>query len=196
MAKIAEKLEASGFSTFLPQRDGLELAKLGPYLVDRGYDIKQVGRWLNQAIDALDCYQVIDRCGSIVAVTAGRTPDEGLVAEVAMAWLAGKATLKYTDGECRTLIGDSDNPLVDGRTGFTAATNLDEIVPQLCERIRQVEAEVRRPLPLQPDVARKLLLGEKIWIAIEKLNATPEILAEDRIKELGSLLVALFNNQG
>ena len=55
--------------------------------------------------------EVLEACQGLVLNMNRRVPDEGAVAEAAMAWVAGKATVLYKAAS-GSLIQGSDNPLV------------------------------------------------------------------------------------
>lgn len=117
MLRIADALNAAGFKTFVPHSDGMEFALVRPHLVASGHASERVGQWLHEAIFALDTYQVVVRCGSLVFNMNGRVPDEGAVAESTMAWMLGKPVVIYKD-DCRSFVTGRDNPLVVGPGGF------------------------------------------------------------------------------
>src|SRR5688572_5831293 len=87
MQELAAALAAEGFEPFVPHADGMEFAQVHPYLVRQGYDAPRVGRWLHEAVFALDVYQVAVGCCSLVFNMNGRVPDEGGVAELSMSWM-------------------------------------------------------------------------------------------------------------
>ena len=88
MQEIATVLEQAGFKTFLPQRDGIEGYKLGEYMTALGYDMQRSKVMVDQAIFALDTYQVLINCQAVVANLRNRgiLPDDGTISEASMAW--------------------------------------------------------------------------------------------------------------
>jgi hypothetical protein len=56
----------------------------------------------------------------------GRVPDEGAVAEAAMAWMAGKGIVLYKS-DSRSVIQGDDNELVLGLGGFVKVSTVPEI---------------------------------------------------------------------
>src|SRR5690348_8036103 len=117
MSSIAVSLRQVGFEPFVPHADGLEFAKVQPHLAAQGYDPAAAGRLLHEAIFALDVYQVVIGCGSLVMNMNGRVPDEGAVSEAAMAWILGKPVVIYK-ADARTKVSSRDNPLVVGLSDF------------------------------------------------------------------------------
>ncbi len=85
MAELAECLEASGYETFLPQRDGIELVPCVAALVEAGMTKAKASEALSKAIFALDVYQVLVECEATVVNLNGTVPDEGAVSEAAIA---------------------------------------------------------------------------------------------------------------
>src|SRR5215475_5327265 len=132
MEILAEALELAGFKTFLPHRDGFLYRTIVPDLVRAGYPL-EVAQWMvRQAIFALDVYQVLVSCDGPVVNLNGRVPDEGGVAEGAMAWTAGKAVVLFKD-DARSKIDGLDNPLVAGLGGFRLVRHSEEL-PQALTR--------------------------------------------------------------
>src|SRR6266540_3408080 len=103
MEMLAEALEQAGFKTFLPHRDGFLFAAIVPDLRKAGYPL-EVAQWMaRQAIFALDVYHVLIACDGALVNLNGRVPDEGAVAEGALAWTAGKAVVLFKDDARRRL---------------------------------------------------------------------------------------------
>jgi len=67
---------------------------------------------------------VIARCRGLLL--NGRVPDEGAVAETAMAWMAGKVVVLYRS-DSRSFIAGGDNPLVAGLGTFVTVPTIPEI---------------------------------------------------------------------
>jgi nucleoside 2-deoxyribosyltransferase len=139
MAEIARTLEGSGFSVFLPHRDGFVFADVHREFLRGGYESAEASRMIQQAIFWLDTYQVLAGCDGLVLNMNGRVPDEGAVAEAAMAWIAGKAIVLYK-ADSRSLIQGNDNPLVAGLGGFVTVSTIPEIVYAFTQLFR-----ARRP---------------------------------------------------
>lgn len=141
MEQLACALEEAGYCTFLPQRDGLELTGCVESLVANGLPQEEAGRLMSRAIFALDVYQVLWGCGAVVANLNGRVPDEGTVAEAAMAWSRGKPVVGYK-ADSRTAFGGQDNPLVAGLFEFELLQSIDEVVAAVAEALKNsVDAE-------------------------------------------------------
>lgn len=125
MTEIAVALEESGFSVFLPHRDGFEFANLLDVLKTIGVSEAKANRLLNKAIFTLDVYEVLNSDGLILNIN-GRVPDEGATVEAGIAWNAGKRVVIYKN-DARTLINGTDNPLLLGLSGFITIENISEI---------------------------------------------------------------------
>jgi nucleoside 2-deoxyribosyltransferase len=126
MEQIASTLEDAGYTTFLPQRDGLELSECVECLVHSGTAPDEAGRLMSRAIFALDVYQLLHRCDALVANLNGRVPDEGTVSEAAMAWARGKPVVGYK-ADSRTAFDGQDNPLVAGLFAFSLCDSIEEL---------------------------------------------------------------------
>lgn len=117
MESIAHTLEAAGFATFLPHRDGLEFARLKPELEKLGASVEEAAQILDRAIFSLDTYQLLERCDVVVANLNGRVADEGTVVEASLAWHAGKPLVLFK-ADARSMLSGSDNPMLIGLGDF------------------------------------------------------------------------------
>jgi nucleoside 2-deoxyribosyltransferase len=126
MAEIARILEGAGYSAFLPHRDGFLFEDIHREFLRGGYDPAEATAMIQQAIFWVDAYEVVSACQGLVVNMNGRVPDEGAVAEAAMAWMAGKAIVLYKS-DSRSLIQASDNPIVLGLGGFAKVSTIPEI---------------------------------------------------------------------
>ena len=179
MLLISDALLAAGFETFVPHADGMEFAQVCPFLVARGHAPERVGRWLHEAIFALDTYHVVVGCGALVFNMNGRVPDEGAVAEATMAWMLGKPVVAFKE-DARSAIAGRDNPLVVGPVGFEVVRDLDQLGQALALKIaaQPLAADWRMPCP--PGLANVLEIGRRLWAELEALGAKrdPERVAE------------------
>ncbi|MGE0535029.1 MAG: nucleoside 2-deoxyribosyltransferase [Pirellulales bacterium] len=162
MHEIADALAAGGFDPFLPHADGLEFSQVLPELERRGWLHAAAGRLLHEAIFALDVYHVLAGCGSLVFNLNGRTPDEGGVAEMTMAWMVGKPVVIYKE-DVRSAIAGRDNPLVIGQTEFTACEQLEQLTACLQRQIDSLACDADFEWPVPPRLARVLAAGEQFW---------------------------------
>ena len=162
MNAIAASLRNSGFEPFVPHADGLEFAKVQPYLAAQGHDATTVGRLLHEAIFALDVYQVVVGCGSLVLNMNGRVPDEGAVSEAAMAWTLGKPIVIYK-ADARTKVSGRDNPLVVGLSSFETIDEIERLGDTLAARYAALRPEPELAVLCPPHVAQPLAAGERLW---------------------------------
>ncbi len=153
MAEIARTLEGAGFSVFLPHRDGFVFTDVHREFLRGGYDSGEASRMIQQAIFWLDVYEVLAGCQGLVLNMNGRVPDEGAVAEAAMAWMAGKAIVLYK-ADSRSLIQGNDNPLVLGLGNFVKVSTIPEIAYAFTQLFR-----ARRPgkPPTLPQAAKRVV---------------------------------------
>lgn len=139
MEAIAAVLERTGYTTFLPHRDGLEFAQLQPSLIQSGASEAEATRLVEEAIFALDAYMALNGTSAMVANLNGRVPDEGTLIEAAWAWRSGKPLVLYK-ADVRSLFFGVDNPLLRGLAEFELVTSIDDIPGALRQR--------RQPLPI------------------------------------------------
>jgi len=125
MLQIANVIEESGYSVFLPQRDGLEFARLLPALVQRNVSVDNARNVLNHAIFCLDVFQVMNSHGLLLNMN-GRVPDEGAMVEAGIAWAHNRVIVIYKSDD-RSLVEGSCNPLVLGLSDFEYVTEYENI---------------------------------------------------------------------
>ena len=186
MTSIAASLRQAGFEPFLPHSDGLEFAKVQPYLAAQGYDPAAAGRLLHEAIFALDVYQVVVGCGSLVMNMNGRVPDEGAVAEAAMAWALGKPIVIYK-ADARSKVSGRDNPLVVGLSGFETIDQIDALGNALAVRYQELRPDPDCAVPCPPHLKQTLAVGGRLWERLHGLgDARPtDLVAEAIMVQLG-----------
>jgi nucleoside 2-deoxyribosyltransferase len=163
MEMLAETLEQAGFKTFLPHRDGFLYAAILPDITKAGYAL-DIAQWMvRQAIFALDVYQVLIVCDCTVVNLNGRVPDEGAVAEGAMAWTAGKPVVLFKD-DVRAQIDGLDNPLIAGLGAFRIVRRSEDLPKAVIRGLTNYAPPAVRvetlPTPLQSVVCRGQQLAE------------------------------------
>jgi len=169
MTLIGEALRLAGFEPFVPHADGMEFARLEPYLVQHGYDPALAGQVLHQAIFALDVYQVMAGCGSLVLNINGRVPDEGAVAEAAMAWTLGKPIVIFK-ADARSKIAGRDNPLIVGQTDFETVERIELLAERLVARQALVAFDADWETPYPAHLRPTLVAGERLWSRLQSFG--------------------------
>jgi len=168
MAELAAMLEGNGYQTFLPHRDGIEAYFLKAKDA-QGFN-QETELLTEEAIFALDVYQIIERCGSLVFNMNGRVPDEGSVFKTALAFATGKPLLIYKNDNRSTFHGN-DNSMITGLSyTFSTISNLKEIPKELEEVAKKVASEGENPYAgenIPPSVRTVIDLGRKIWGFVE-----------------------------
>ena len=183
MDDLARHLEAAGFDTFLPHRDGLELTRVMEFLIAKGVDPAVAGAITSKAVFALDVYQVLVRCAAIVVNLNGRVPDEGAVSEAAIAWSRGKPVVGYKTDSRSVFLGQ-DNPLVTGLFDFRICSSSEEAVARVQQALAGARDEEEQVGRRNAQLAWYLTLGNRIWSAVEgpdKMAGVVEVL----VRELG-----------
>jgi nucleoside 2-deoxyribosyltransferase len=174
MLHIAEVLAAAGFEPFVPHADGMEFAQLQPFLVARGFESREIGQLLHSAIFALDTYQVVVECGSLVFNMNGRVPDEGAVAEATMAWMLGKPIVLFKE-DARSAIVGRDNPLVIGPGCFQTVADIDRLGEELAAQIARHELDASWQATCPPHLESTLQAGQRLWQALEDLDGNRDL---------------------
>ena len=166
MTAIADQLMESGYTVYLPHRDGMEFRLILDVLIERNWDTPTAAQFLHEAIFALDVYQLVIECEAMVWNLNGRTPDEGAVSEAAMAWVLGKPLIAYQD-DVRSLIQGRVNPLLVGMVEFESVDEIGLIPDTLSAAINN--QEITSPvstdqLPLK--VQKAVKAGQVLWKAL------------------------------
>ncbi len=179
MLQIAEVLSRAGFQPFVPHADGMEFAQVRPYMIARGHCGEQVGHWLHAAIFALDTYQVVVGCGTLVFNMNGRVPDEGAVAEATMAWMLGKPVVVFKE-DARSAIAGRDNPLVVGPANFELVGDIEQLGEALAAKLAVHPLNEDWQVPCPPHLGQTLNIGQRLWLELEALGPQrdPERIAE------------------
>ena len=129
-------LEAAGYDTFLPQRDGFLFADLVERIKKRVGSVAEAERIALELIFHLDVYQVCVGCDATVLNLNGRVPDEGAVSEAALCFRSERPLVIYKN-DARSLIAGRDNPLVVGLTGFEVVDAIEKIPAALAQLANQ-----------------------------------------------------------
>lgn len=153
MDSIAATLEAAGFATFLPHREGLEFAKLKPELEKLGASAGEAAHMLDRAIFSLDTFQLLRRCDAVVANLNGRVADEGTVVEASLAWHAGKPLVLFK-ADARTMLSGSDNPMLVGLGDFDVIDRLSALPDAVRQAVaRDRSRRIKRTLESGAEIA-------------------------------------------
>ncbi len=189
MTAIADALCREGYAVYLPHRDGMEFRLVLDVLVSRGFDKAEAAAFLHAAIFALDVYQLAIECDAMVWNLNGRVPDEGAVAEAAMAWTLGKPLVAYKD-DVRSLITGRDNPLLVGMVEFKTISNMNDLPKVLSQEILHYDGsqitEDRFPRRVQIIVQQ----GRQLWQAMSQHHLELNIAEHDEI--IADLVIELF----
>ena len=193
MTAIAETLERAGYDTFLPHRDGLE-AHLLKYVNDPRANfirIPPANRFLSRAAFALDIYQILERCDALVMNMNGRVPDEGAVAETAVAFSAGKPLVIYKNDH-RTLLNGQDNSMVMGLSEtFSTVDRMDRIPAEVGLSLDREERKGRSPYrgeSIPGNVREVLVFGERVWNFLNRLRPSSSPRGKEEIAHLKELV--------
>lgn len=166
MTAIADLLTKTGYSVYLPHRDGMEFRLVLEVLVERNWDSPTAAQFLHEAIFALDVYQLVMECEAMVWNLNGRTPDEGAVSEAAMTWMLGKPLIAYQD-DVRSLIQGRVNPLLVGMVDFESVDQIELIPNALSVSITNHELRPAVSLTELPiKVQKAVQAGQVLWDAL------------------------------
>ena len=126
----------------------------------------QVRKW----VFALDMYQLLERCQTLVFNLDGRTPDDGSVVETAAAFAAGKPIVIYKTTPI-TMLAGADNPMVEGLSDDLGYVEDVAAVPQGRRRSGRGGRQAAYSYAGPPNVAALISEGEEVWEVLEGLRA-------------------------
>lgn len=135
MAEIASAIEEIGYKTFLPQRDGLELAKIRNYLTVSQLNDININEYLEKSIFALDIYHLLTSNAVIINVN-GRVPDEGAMVEAGAAWASGIPIVLYKN-DSRSVFDGRDNPMLFGLANYEYVNSIEKIPEKISKAIKK-----------------------------------------------------------
>jgi nucleoside 2-deoxyribosyltransferase len=188
---IASALESAGYTTYLPQRDGIEVGKvmqLVNYPLLDGKLAEMVMLEVRKWVFALDMYQLLERCPSLVFNLDGRTPDDGSVVETAAAFTAGKPIVIYKTTPI-TMLAGADNPMVEGLSSIWAYVNeASAVAPALAKAIAAAKPYTYNP---PPNVASLMSEGKLVWDVLETLRGHPTETPAELVAWLNAIGKAL-----
>ncbi|MEA2418477.1 MAG: hypothetical protein QOE60_683 [Thermoleophilaceae bacterium] len=194
---IATALEDAKFTTYLPQRDGIEVGKVMGLLnhpMLEGTTIAQhvmlqVRKW----VFALDMFQLLERCQSLVFNLDGRTPDDGSVVETSAAFAAGKPIVIFKTTPI-TMLAGADNPMVEGLSTSWSYVGGAAAVPKAVSAA--VAAMAKQPYTYAgpPNVAALMGEGKEVWDVLEGARALPKETPEQWIEWLFAIAKELLGD--
>ena len=179
MRAISRRLKDAGFETYLPHEDGLEFASVVGIVTRQIHSSSAANLVVSRAIFALDVYKLLEWSDAIVANMNGRVPDEGTVAEAALAWRSRKAVVLYKD-DVRSLVNGIDNSMWSGLGEF-------RIVHQVEEIPKSIEIAMRNRTPVDKRIENTAAEGKQIAGELDSLRES-----STKNEELARFLVHLF----
>ncbi|WP_462324246.1 nucleoside 2-deoxyribosyltransferase [Desulfoplanes sp.] len=175
MSNIADALEAYGFKTYLPHRDGFEFSELSPSLTKTGVPPQKAQQLLNKIIFNFDIYNLL-QCDATVFNMNGRVPDGGSIVEASVTWACGHPLVIYKD-DPRTLEFGIDNPMITGLADFTKVQTIADIPKTIHTEIKNTI----KPMDIHsyPEKLKKTFqTGQKIAKIKEKYTDNMKICNE------------------
>jgi len=123
----------------------------------------RVRKW----VFALDVFQLLGRCESLVFNLDGRVPDDGSVMEVSAAFTAGRPLVIYKTTPI-TMLANADNPMIEGLSStWSYVEDVAELPAALDAAIASAPAGTFVPLP---HVAALLEQGADVGDVLQRLR--------------------------
>ena len=171
MTDIAERLCAAGYEVYLPHRDGMEFRHVLDELIARGWPAVTAGQFLHAAIFALDVYQLVAECGSMVVAAT-------------LVVILGKPLVAYKD-DFRSMITGRDNPLLAGLVDFDLLVDKQHITAALARAIDNCHSSPLGLSILPPSVQKAVGQGSLLWTAMQNQSAQGDnFILADVVAEL------------
>lgn len=165
MTAIANVLEEAGYGVFLPHRDGLEAYMMNMVNSPLNINLSALRDPVSRAIFALDVYQIVERCDYFVFNMNGRVPDEGGVAETAIAYSAGKPIVIYKN-DSRTAFNGSDNSMVSSLADSARVSDIKKIpkaIKMVSDRFKKLGDSPYKGDNIPPVMRDTIKLGRNVW---------------------------------
>ena len=165
MSAIAAVIEEAGYGTFLPHRDGLESLLMRFVNSPLNVDLLGSRHLIDRSIFSLDVYQIVERCELFVLNMNGRVPDEGAVAETAIAFAAGRPIVIYKN-DVRSAFKGGDNSMIMGLSGSSKVSDIKRIPAELRRASKSLEALGKTLYAgenMPPLMRETVRLGRTIW---------------------------------
>jgi nucleoside 2-deoxyribosyltransferase len=170
---VAAALEAAHYTTYLPQRDGIEVGRV-MQLVDHpileGWIAEDVMAVVRKWVFALDMFQLLERCKSLVLNLDGRVPDDGSVVETAAAFTAGKPIVIYKTTPI-TMLAGTDNPMVQGLSSTWSYEDALTALPATLASAVSGAAPYQYSPPA--NISSLIQEGSRVWDVLEALRGMP-----------------------
>ncbi|MBF0452007.1 MAG: nucleoside 2-deoxyribosyltransferase [Candidatus Magnetomorum sp.] len=172
MNTVAQVLEQAGYSVFLPQRDGLEAYVLKYINTPLNTRLFYIRDQIDQAIFALDVYQIVKRCHAVLVNLNGRVPDEGAIVEASIAFSCNKPVLFYKN-DCRAPFSGRDNAMILGLSRHKLVKDLNAI-PKRMDQILNGKLFKQSEMNSTGALMETIKQGKKIWTMIKPFQHIPQ----------------------
>lgn len=173
MTAIGNALEAAGYDTFVPHRDGLEYYTMGS--VNLPIKLSNIpANIISRLIFALDVYQIVERCDGFVMNFNGRVPDEGAVAEAGIAYASGTPMIIYKN-DVRSKFNGVDNGMVTCLSHSPLVNKVEKIPSVLAKVMDKAQQQGASPYQgdnIPPVMQDTVALGRKVWNVMQKTRLT------------------------
>ncbi len=167
MTVLARALEDAGYQTFVPHRDGVEayVMRLANSPLDGNF--LRLRDAVDAAIFAVDVFQIVERSAVVVVNLNGRVPDEGAVAEAAIAFAANVPVVLYKH-DARAPFRGRDNAMLTGLTDSRLVTEVSRL-PQAVERAIADCGQATQPIG-RTRLATTVTRGRRLWKLLTGAN--------------------------
>jgi nucleoside 2-deoxyribosyltransferase len=188
-AAVAAALEGAGYETYLPQRDGIEVGRVMQLInhpIISGKIADEVMAAVRRWVFALDMYQLLERCESLVFNLDGRVPDDGSVVETAAAFVAGKPIVIYKTTPI-TMLAGADNPMIEGLSSTWSYVDAVDKIPAAVAAAVSARRGVAYSYRGPANVAGLMTEGSKVWDVMQLIRHLPQESDADMVAWLNAL---------
>jgi len=186
---IKHTLMNAGFSTYLPQHDGIEVGSLMASVNQANTSqVAPVIMFVRTIVFAMDMFQVLAGCKSLVLNMDGRVPDEGSVSETAAAFTAGQPIVIYKTTPI-SMLGGEDNPMISGLSmNWLTVNNENDLPAALLAAGLAVQNAGFKPFTPGGQVSAVVKLGATVW---ENIGTIHGILKSVNPQDPNSVMKAM-----
>ena len=170
MASIADVLEKAGYTTFLPQRDGVEMLAMRAMKAPTATATLAApgSKMMRKSVFALNLHELLERSDAVVVNLDGRVPDEGAIVEASLAFSTGLPLLAYKH-DVRAPFRGMDNPMLAGVVSWKLISALEALPEAVAEAL--ANAKPRDNVPMSDDLREVLEFGRKVKALLDRFPA-------------------------
>lgn len=171
MASLADVLERAGYTTFLPQRDGVEMLAMRAMKTPVATNVLAApgSKMMRKSVFGLDLHELLERSDAVVVNLDGRVPDEGAIVEATLAFAVGRPVVGYKN-DARAPFRGMDNPMLSGVLGWEMVATLEALPAAVAEALKRAIPR-DAPIHVSKELREVLDFGRKVRALLDRFPA-------------------------